>query len=303
MIEKQKSSFLAGYAAIAIVSFLILIKAYAYFASGSLSILSSLTDSVLDSTVSLMVLASMSYAHKPADEEHRWGHGKMEAVSALFQSAIIAGGAVFLLFEAALHLAQPVAIMHHKTGMIVMGISIALSIILVSIQRYSLRQNESLAIEADSTHYSTDILINLGALAVITLSARGIAPMWLDPLFAILVAGSMFLLMRTIVRKSLNILLDRELPQAEREKLIAIIESHERVINWHDLRSHKHGHYFVISFDIEVDPDLSLWMAHGITKDLEEKILDLYPDSEILIHVDPEGYTEDSRHKVKGVHI
>ncbi len=300
---KNKASILAGYAAIIIVGFLIIIKAYAYYQSGSLSILSSLTDSILDSIVSIMVLASLFYARRPADEDHRWGHGKMEAVSALFQSAIIAGGAAFLVFEAILHIAQPVIITNHETGVIVMAISIVMSVILVTLQRLSLKANQSIAIEADSAHYGGDVLINSGALIVLYLSAIGNAPIWLDPIFALLVAAFMTYLLRAIAIKSLNMLLDRELPEEERAKLIKIIENHEKVIGWHDLRTHSHGSYSVISFDIEVDPDLSLWIAHAITKDLEEEILKLYEDADILIHVDPEGYIEDARHKVKGVHM
>lgn len=299
---KNRASIIAGYAAIAIVGVLIIIKAYAYYASGALSILSSLTDSVLDSIVSLMVLGSLYYARKPADEDHRWGHGKMEAVSALFQSAIIAGGAAFLVFTSILHITAPPPITHHQTGMVIMGISIVLSIALVAVQRISLKRENSLAIEADSAHYSGDVFINLGALLVLYLSASAQAPLWLDPLFAVLVACFMLYLVIGIAGKSMDMLLDRELPKEERAKLIKIIESHDKVIGWHDLRTNSHGSYCVMSFDIEVDPDLSLWVAHAITKDLEEEILTLYPQADILIHVDPEGYIEDARHKVKGVH-
>ncbi len=299
----KKASIFAGYAAVFIVTVLIIIKAYAYHQSGAVSVLTSLTDSVLDSIVSLMVLASLYYARRPADEDHRWGHGKMEAVSALFQSAIITGGAAFLVFESIIHIVQPAAIKHHETAMSVMLASLALSILLVFIQRTSLKRSESLAIEADSAHYGGDVLINAGALLILYLNFSGKAPLWLDPAFALLVAGLMIYLVRGIASKSLNLLLDRELPRQERETLIKIIEHHEKVIGWHDLRTHSHGSYCVISFDIEVDPDLSLWAAHAITKDLEEGMLKLYPEADILIHVDPEGYIEDARHKVKGVHM
>lgn len=299
----KNSSIIAGYAAIFIVGTLILIKAYAYHMSDSVSVLSSLTDSVLDSIVSIMVLASLYYARRPADSDHRWGHGKMEAVSALFQSAIITGGAAFLTFEATQNIMQPITIRHHETAISVMLASLILSVLLVSIQRISLKKSDSLAIEADSTHYGGDILINAGALFVLYLSLNGKASEWLDPAFALIVSGFMIYLVKGIASKSLNMLLDRELPKEERKKLIQIIEKHEKVIGWHDLRTHSHGHYCVISFDIEVDPDLSLWIAHAITKDLEEEILKLHANADILIHVDPEGYTEDARHKVKGLHM
>lgn len=299
----KKASIYAGYAAISIGLTLIVIKAYAFHMSGSMSILSSLTDSVLDSVVSLIVLGSVYYARRPADTDHRWGHGKMEAISALFQSAIIAGGAVFLFFTALSEMNTPGEIQNHQTAITVMLISIAFSIILVTIQKISLKKSESLAIEADSVHYGGDVLINLGAIIVIYLNFNATAPAWLDPLFALCVACGMIYVVRDIASKSMNMLLDRELPEQEREKLIKIIEEHEKVIGWHDLRTHSHGTYYVISFDIEVDAKLSLWDAHQIAKDLEHVILKVYEGADILIHVDPEGYTDDARHKVEGVHI
>lgn len=299
---KSISALFAGYAAILIVGILIVIKAYAYYTSGAVSILSSLTDSVIDSLVSMMALASIYYARRPADEDHRHGHGKMEAVSALFQAAIIAGGGVFLVFETLMHVSKPFAVTNHMIGAGVMIVSIVLSVFLVLIQRYSLKSSQSLAIEADSAHYSSDILVNLGAFLILVMCFYG-APVWIDTLFAIGVAGFMVLVARGIAMKSLNMLLDRELPEEDREKVIAIIEAHEGVSGWHDLRTHRNGNDYIMSFDIEADPEITLYAAHEIAKDLEEGILQIYPRAEVLIHIDPQGYTEDSRHRVKGVHI
>lgn len=299
---KSGSSVWAGYVTIAIVGVLIVIKAYAYYASGAVSILSSLTDSVLDALVSSMTLASIYYARRPADEDHRHGHGKMEAVSALFQAAIIAGGGAFLIFETMTHLYHPLSITNHVMGGSVMIVSIILSVVLVLVQRFSLRSSGSLAMEADSANYGGDILVNLGALIVLALCYYG-APLWIDPLFAIGVALFMIYVARGIAMKSLNMLLDRELPEEDRAKVIAIIEAHEGVSGWHDLRTHRNGNDYIMSFDIEADPDITLYAAHEIAKDLEDGILQIYPRAEVLIHIDPQGYTEDSRHRVKGVHI
>ena len=292
---------MAGYAAIAIVSILIIAKSYAYYESGAVSILSSLTDSLMDSIVSLMALGSIYYARRPADEDHRWGHGKMEAVSALFQAAIITGGGAFLVFESVNRLINPEIITGHLIGINVLILSIILSIVLVFIQRISLQKQESLAVEADSVHYGSDVLINIGALIVIAASLYG-APLWIDAVFALGVAALMAVIARKIARKSLDILLDRELPEKDRQKIIAVIDAHEGVLGWHDLRTHKNGVDYVMSFDIEAQPEITLHAAHDIAKDLENGILKLYPNSDILIHIDPKGYTEDSRHRVKGIH-
>lgn len=298
----QIAPLFAGYAAVFIVSILILIKTYAYYQSGSLGILSSLTDSIMDSLVSIMALASIYYAKRPADADHRWGHGKMEAVSALFQSAVIAGGGVFIIFESLNALFHPAVITHHETGIYVMGVSIVLSLILVMIQRRALSQTRSLALEADNVHYASDVLINAGTIIVLILSVYN-APLWLDPAFAIMVALFMGYIARGIAMKSLDMLLDHELPEKDRSQIIAVIQAHEGVLGWHDLRTHRSGENVVMSFDIEVARDLSLWDAHEIAKALEEGIIALYPNADIIIHIDPQGFTEDARHRVKGVHI
>lgn len=303
-VKKTKiQPVIAGYAAIVIVSILIITKGFAYYQSGSVSIMSSLIDSVLDSCVSIMALASIYYARRPADEDHRWGHGKMEAVSALFQSAIIAGGGAFLVFESINRLYEPVVVTHHMIGIYVMLVSIVLSILLVVIQRYVLRHSNSLAIEADSAHYGSDILINAGVLAVLALGLYG-APTWIDPVFAVLVAGFMAYLASGIARKSLDVLLDRELPDEDRASIIEIIEANNDILGWHDLRTRRNGENYEMSFDIEVKHDASLLEAHKISEEVEHAILGLYPNSEVLIHIDPYGHMENSsRHRVKGIHI
>ncbi|MCB1839661.1 MAG: cation diffusion facilitator family transporter [Alphaproteobacteria bacterium] len=291
----------AGYASIVVVAILIFTKTLAYYASGSSSVLSSLTDSVLDSVVSLMALGSIYYAQRPADEDHRWGHGKMEGVSALFQSAVIFGGGFFLVLEAFTRFLSPVPVTHHMLGIGVMGLSIVLSAALVAIQRSSLNKAPSLAVEADSLHYGSDVIINAGVIIILLLTANG-APLWIDPLFTIAVAVMLAVMARRIGGKAVDMLLDRELPDAERDRLIEIIATHEGVKGWHDLRATRHGMGVVVSVDIEVAADLSLLAAHDIARQVESKILESFPSAEILIHVDPEGDTEDTRHKIQGVH-
>ena len=234
--QTRKASIIAGYSAIAISVTLIVIKAFAYHMSGSLGVLSSLTDSVLDSIISVIALASVYYASRPADLDHRWGHGKMEAISALFQAVMIAGGGVFLIVEALGRLSHPQEMQNFGVGMLVMVISITLSALLVWIQRKSLAESNSLAIEADSLHYSSDILINTGALVVIFLTMHG-APFWVDVLFTFAVAVFMGKMAYDIAGKSLDMLLDKELSEEQRVQIIKIIEDHSQVVDWHDLRT------------------------------------------------------------------
>ncbi|MBI1300825.1 MAG: cation diffusion facilitator family transporter [Alphaproteobacteria bacterium] len=299
MPERAKQ---AAVAAIVIVTILIVLKSFAYFQSGAVSILTSLIDSIMDSLVSAMALASIFYAQRPADEDHRWGHGKMEAVSALFQAAIIVGGSAFLIFEAFTRIFDPKPILDHWLGISVMAISIVLSVILVIIQRQALKYTGSLAIEAENLHYGSDVLVNIGTVIVLFISFYG-APLWIDALFAIIVAVFMIVMARGVAMKALNMLMDRELPDEDRLKIIKCIENHDHVQGWHDLRTRKHGECHDISFDIEVDPELSLWDAHQVTKDIERDLVKIFPVCDIMIHVDPKGYTDDERHRVKGIHM
>lgn len=291
----------AGYAAVAVVMVLIAAKFFAYYASGSASILSSLLDSIMDSVISMSAVGSMIYAARPADEDHRWGHGKMEAVSALFQAAIILGAGAFLVFEAVNRLFLPTPIAQHALGIAVMMFSIVMSAGLVFIQRRALQRRGSLALEADSAHYGSDIIVNIGVILVLGAIAMG-APLWLDAVFAIGVAMLMAYLAKGIADKALNMLMDRELPEEERAQIIAVIEAHQGTLGWHDLRTHRNGETRVISFDMEADGDLSLRAAHNIAKEIEEAILGIFPNAEILIHIDPDDDIDDARHRVKGVH-
>ncbi|HBU46717.1 MAG TPA: hypothetical protein DEB46_00275 [Myxococcales bacterium] len=288
--------------AVSIAALLVVIKTIAYFHTGAMSLLTSLTDSVIDSTVSIMALSSILYAQRPADEDHRWGHGKIEAVSALVQASMMIGGAAFLIFTAVERFDDPKPIMDHWLGIAVMLASIFLSFVLVYWQRKTLDHFESLAIEADHLHYSTDVVINTGTLVILFATLKG-APLWIDSVFAVLAACLLAYLAWSILERSLHTLLDRELPEDERDAIIERIESHHLVLGWHDLRTRRHGDFHDISFDIEVDASLSLWDAHEVTKDIERELIQLYDKCDVMIHVDPQGFTEDERHRVKGIHI
>ena len=145
-------------------------------------------------------------------------------------------------------------------------------------------------------------MINIGTMLVLMANLYG-APLWIDSVFAISGAIFMSIMAYSVFLKALNMLLDRELPDDERNAIIGWIEAHEGVLGWHDLRTRRHGDVYDISFDIEVNADLSLRAAHNVTKDLEKILLERYPMCDVMIHVDPQGFPHDARHRVKGVHI
>ena len=302
-------ALLAAGWALATVAILIVAKAYAWYVSGSAAVLATLIDSVNDAAISLLMLLALRFSLKPADADHRYGHGKAEGLAALFQSAFLAGSGFFLFLEGAQQLAMPdrgAAAPQNpaglETGMIVAGLSMALSLLLVAVQRFCLARAPSLLIEADSAHYRSDILLNGAVILALAIAYKG-GPGWVEPLTAVLIAGYFIGLAVTIARKAADMLMDRELPQAVRQRIEEIVLSHDDVHGLHDLRTRKSGMKIHISFDVEIDENYSLARAHEVTRQLERQILADYPHAEIIIHKDPLGDTYDARHLVKGLHV
>lgn len=295
-IEPRYAMF-ASLWALGTVATLIVIKGYAYWMSDSAAVLATLTDSFTDAAMSLAMLWALSYSLRPADRSHRHGHGKMEGVGALFQSACLLGAALFLIFESLQRFAQPQEVTHHILSVWVAGIAVVLSFILVMVQKYCLSKAPSLAIESDQAHYSTDIALNGSVIAAVLTDYYG-GPGWADPLCALAVAVYYLYACRKIGLKALDMLTDRELPHAVRDRIIGIIKRHADILGWHDLRTRRSGMIIHISFDVEIDPTITLKEAHDLVRALEEDILQDYPYAEILIHKDPFGDPHDHRHGV-----
>lgn len=298
---RPRMALFAGGASIVTVALLIAIKLYATVESGSASVMASLIDSVVDASVSLMTFFAIRLSLKPADADHRYGHGKVEGLAALFQAAFIAGAGFFLILETAGRFGAGRMPENSELAIAVMVISTLVSAVLVAVQNYTLNHAPSLAVEADKAHYSTDMFVNVGVIAVLLALDYG-APAWIDPAFAVLVALYLGVTVKRIAGKGIDMLLDRELPGAAREIITKKVLSHNYVMGMHDLRTHKSGMRVFISFDIELDPSLLLYNAHEIVREVEHDLLLDFPNAEILIHVDPYGDTHDTRHNVAGVH-
>lgn len=284
----------------ATVTILILIKGYAYLMSGSTALLATLTDSVTDAAISLMMLIALRYSLRPADLSHRHGHGKMEGIAALFQAAFLAGAGLFLIFESLRRFADPQIVTNHVLGIGVAGVAIAMSILLVIVQSYCLKRAPSLVVEADQAHYKTDILLNGSVILALIINYYG-GPGWVDPACAIFIALYYGGIAINIAVQATDMLMDKELPEAVRNRIKDIIKRHPDVLGFHDLRTRKSGMVIHISFDVEIDPELSLKDAHDIVRALEEDLIDDYPHAEIIIHKDPYGDIHDTRHQEKGI--
>lgn len=291
-------ALVAGMASIVTVFVLIILKTAIFMVSGSASVLASLMDSLSDATVSVMTYFAIRFSLKPADEDHRSGHGKIEGLAALFQATLIMLAGLALLWESVRRLSHPQPVEHHELAIAVMLVSIALSAVLVRIQSRVLKEAPSLAVEADQAHYGTDIIVNAGVIVVMLCLLAG-APVWVDTLFAMAMVGYLGWTAKGIGALGLDMLLDRELPETLRQAIISKVRAHAQVIDMHDLRTSKSGMRIFISFDIEVDGDMKLSDAHEIARHVEYDLLRDFPHAEIMIHIDPHGDVDDTRHNAR----
>jgi ferrous-iron efflux pump FieF len=281
----------ATYASVAVAVLLIALKFAAWLATGSVALLSSLVDSLLDAAAALVNLLAVQHAMSPADREHRFGHGKAEPLAVLGQSAFIAGSALLLLAEAVRRLIRPVRIENPPVGIVVMIVSIAVAIGLVCYQRHVVRRTGSIAISADELHYRSDIVLNGSVIAALTLGSLFDLPI-LDPLFGAVIGLWIIYSAARLAALSVTQLMDRELSDDEREKIRSIAQSHPDVAAAHDLRTRVAGPTAFIQMHIEMDGGLSLARAHEISDEVEANLRTAYPHAEIIIHQDPEGIEE-----------
>jgi ferrous-iron efflux pump FieF len=282
---------LATYASVAVAALLISVKFAAWLETGSVALLSSLVDSLLDAAASLVTLVAVRHAMTPADREHRFGHGKAEPLAVLGQSAFITGSAMLLLAEAIRRLISPVPVENAPAGIAVTIFSIVATIGLVLFQQHVVRRTGSIAISADELHYRSDVVLNVSVISALVLGSALDLPI-LDPLFGGAIGLWIVYSAVRLARLSLFQLMDHELPDDERERIRAIAQSHPDVAAAHDLRTRVAGPTAFIQIHIEMDGAMSLVRAHEISDEVEAKLRAAYPNAEIIIHQDPEGIEE-----------
>jgi len=290
-VERQFNETLmrrTAWAAVAVAALLILLKTIAYVITDSIAMMASLADSGLDLFASSINLLAIHQALTPADAEHRFGHGKAEPLAGLAQGAFIAGSVTFLVIESAGRLVSPQVVSHAGVGVAVMAISIVAVFALVIFQRFTVRRTHSIAIGADLVHYLGDLATNLGVVVGILLATEfG----WLiaDPIVGLLVAVGLSYSAVHVFRQSYDQLMDRELPDDERDRIKTIVMRHDEVRNLHDLRTRAAGISTFIQLHIELDPAISLTRAHEVSDAVEADILSAFPNAQVIIHQDPHG--------------
>lgn len=288
MTTSQESARLmryATYASMSVAITLIFAKLIAWSLSDSMSVLATLIDSTLDALASFLNLLAVRHALTPADAEHRFGHGKAEALAGLSQAAFITGSAIFLVLHAGRRLLDPVPVAASTESIAIMIFSIIATLILLAFQRHVIRKTNSTAIKADALHYRTDLLVNGSVIVALWLSSY----FWegVDALMALAIGIYILWSARDIVLQSLDHLMDRELPDDDRSNIIRITNAHSKVHGVHDLRSRQSGMATFIQLHLELDDDLSLLEAHGISDEVEISLQQAYPNAEIIIHIDP----------------
>jgi ferrous-iron efflux pump FieF len=282
---------LATYASVSVAVSLIIAKLIAWFWTDSISLLATLIDSTLDATAAILNMVAVRHALAPADKEHRFGHGKAEALAGLGQAMFIAGSAGFLMLEAFGRFFHPQVPQAIEVGIGVMILSIVATLGLLAVQKHVISKTNSTAIKADSLHYKTDLYVNASVILALILAAYGWAGF--DAVFAIGIGIYILYSAWEIVQHATNDLMDRELSGEERQQITGIVLAHPKARGMHDLRTRKSGVTYFIQLHLELDPNLLLKAAHKIADEVEASLFAAFPNSEIIIHEDPEGLVEE----------
>ncbi len=281
----------AALASIAVALLLVGLKVWAVFATGSTAMLGSLADTALDLVASLATLIGVWVAAQPADEKHRFGHGKAEALAAMFQVVLISISAIGIAFRAVdqwLAGARPEAA---EGGIVVSVIAMAATFALLAWQRYVIRQTKSLAISTDHVHYQSDLLLNLAVIAALALdSYAGISGA--DPLFGLAIALWLGWGAWGASQEAVKQLMDHEWPEDRRAAFLEAVARHPEIKGLHDLRTRTSGNRDFVQFHLAVDPDMTIREAHVVMDEVEAILHREFPGLEILIHPDPAGHVD-----------
>ena len=289
--ERGKLTARAAIASIAMAITLIALKSYAAFETSSMAMLGSLADSGLDLVASLVVLLGVRIAAQPADYDHRFGHGKAEAVASLVQVILITISAVFIGFRAVQRLLSGAATAEAELGIGVSIVAMALTVALITYQRHVVKRTGSLAIGTDRLHYSSDLLLNGSVIIALALDQfaklRGA-----DAVFGMVIAAWLLWGAWAASSHALDQLMDKEWPDDLRERFLAAAKEYSELAGLHDFRTRTSGTHHFAQFHVWVPPHWTVQEAHDRLDRVEEELQQRFPNTEILIHVDPEGQTD-----------
>jgi ferrous-iron efflux pump FieF len=285
----------AAIASVSMALFLLGLKIWATAETGSVAMMGSLADTGLDIIASLVTLFSVRLAAQPADLEHRYGHGKAEALAALFQAGIITVSAIAIGWRGIDRIGDNVAPAHPELGIGVSLVAIVTTLALITYQRYVVGKTGSIAIHADHVHYSSDLLLN-GSVIVALILDNYFGLRWADPAFGIAIALWLLAQVRGISRHALDQLMDKEWPAEKRDRFLAVVRSHPELHNIHDVRTRSSGARDFVQLHVWVSPSMTVAEAHTIMDAMEERLMAEFPGTEVMIHPEPDGYTQGHSH-------
>lgn len=289
--ERSKLTSRAALASISMALFLVGLKAWASWDTGSVAMLGSLADTLLDFVASLITFLGVRWAAMPADEEHRYGHGKAEALAALSQVTLISLSALGIAWRAFDRLRSGEPTSGLELGVGVSIVAMVATFGLLAYQRYVIRKTGSVAILTDHVHYQTDVLLNLSVIAALLLDQL-VGWRLADPLFGFAIAGWLMYGAWGAASHSVDQLMDREWPEQEREAFLAATRDYPELEGLHDLRTRTSGAHRFVQFHVWVPGDWTVQEAHDRMDAVEEKLQHRFPGTEIIIHLDPEGHTD-----------
>ena len=290
--ERARLTRSAAFASSALALVLLGLKAWAAFATGSVSMLGSLADTALDLLASLMTLYAVGFAAQPADAEHRFGHGKAEAIAALMQTLLIIGSAIVIMWRAILAFGQTDMPRAPEVGISVSVVGIVLTMLLVSWQKIVVRRTGSIAIGTDSLHYQSDLLLNATVIVAFVLDVY-LGLHGADAVFGIIIALWITWSAIKSASQAVDMLMDREWPPEKSARLAAIALAVPGVEDVHDLRTRSSGVVDFIQFHIWLAPEMTVQAAHDVVDTIELRLQAAFPGAEFFIHIDPRGHRDD----------
>jgi len=278
----------AALASVGMACFLLLLKGFAAWQTASVAMLGSLADTGLDLLASLVTLYGVRLAATPADHDHRFGHGKAEALAALFQVMLITASAAGIAWRAVMALGNSEPTHDAELGIGVSVAAILATLVLLAYQRRIIRRTGSVAIMADNVHYQSDVLLN-GSVIVALVLDQLLGLRGADPLFGIVIAAWLAFGAFRASSNAIDQLMDKEWPEEERARFIELAAQHPELRGIHDFRTRRSGSHDFAQFHIYVAPEMTIAEAHVVMDAVEAKIRQQFPKVEILIHLDPEG--------------
>lgn len=281
----------AAIASVALAAMLLGLKVWAAISTGSVAMLGSLADTALDLIASLVTLFGVWVAAQPADHNHRFGHGKAEALAALFQTMLISVSAAWIAWRAMIRLQAPVAPDAPELGIGVSLVAMAATLALVAYQRRAVNRTGSIAIKTDQLHYQSDLLLNAAVIAALALDHFA-GLLGADAVFGLLIAIYLAWGAARAARHAIDMLMDKEWDETQRDRIKDIVAAHPTVHGLHELKTRTSGATDFIQFHVWVDGAMTVTQAHDVMDELEDAVAAAFPGAEILIHVDPAGHSE-----------